>query len=69
MAAYTMAHEISRRTVIRLPAPTVGAELEKALVAAVEIVKESGRTVYDDSILVEVGDEEIRLVFIEQDWT
>ena len=68
MAEYTYTTEISRRMVFRLPTPSNGAELEKALVAAVEFVKESGKQVWDDSITVESIDGQVLLIITAMPW-
>ena len=70
MANFTRTREIAERLVFRVPVPTVGAELAKALSAATEEVrKRTSSSVYDDSLQIEVADEEILIIFETQPWT
>lgn len=68
MATYTMAREIAERLVFRLPASTTGAELSKALSAAYQAAEARNSTIYDDTLLIEADDAEIRIILDTKPW-
>lgn len=69
MAAYEESTEFAERKVVRLRLPSNGAELEKALVRAVDVYREAkGNPIYDDAVTVEADETEIRLVVSVTDW-
>jgi hypothetical protein len=70
MAEFTRTREIAERLVFRVPVPTVGVEVAKALNAATQEVRDrTSSTVYDDSLQVEVSDDEILIILDIKPWT
>lgn len=73
MADYTRSVETAERTVFRLKVPTNLIEVAKAMSTADKLNRERAerevRHVYDDDVIVEADEEEIRFIITTKDWS
>lgn len=73
MAGFSSKTETAERIVFRIAVPTDIVSLSKAMASASkkagELAEKKNNHLYDDDVIVEADEEEIRLVITTKDWS